>query len=593
MHNKVSLEKINDTKGTLKRIWLYLRKYKLELFLVVLFIVLSITFNTISSLLLIPIIDDYITPMIVANDISIYVNGLIRQLIYLIGCAFLSSLAGYLQYKTMVKIAQYIVKDMRKDLFDKLSLLPLKYYDTHPHGDLMSSITNDLDNVSTALNNSIDQIISAMLNLIVTLVVMLSINVSLTIISIVSIPLLLVVSGIIMKLTKKQFAKQQESLANLNGYIEEYISGQKVIKAFNKEEDVLNSFNEYNENLKKEGFKAQAYGSIVMPIMGSLNNISLAFTYIFAGIMAINGKITIGEITTFTKFARQFTQPINEISQQVSIIQSGLAGAERVFAIIDEEQEFIEDLDKPSLANVKGKVEFKDVSFGYEKELILKNINLEVEPGQTVAIVGPTGAGKTTIINLLTRFYDVDSGEILIDGKNIKDVNIYSLRDNLGIVLQDTVLFSESVNDNIKFGKLDATDEEIKQAAKLANADSFIMKLPQRYETLLNEDTSNISIGQKQLINIARVILNDPKILILDEATSNVDTRTEVKIQQAMDMLLKDRTSFVIAHRLSTIRNADKIVVINEGMISEMGTHDELINKKGIYYQMYTGMFNE
>ena len=591
MHNKLTLDKVKDSKGTIRRVWKYLKKYKFILFLVFLFIVLHITFNTISSLLLTPIIDDYISPMIVSSDPSIYVGGLIRQIIYLVSCAILASLSSFLQYKLMIKVAQYTVRDMRKDLFDRLSILPIKYYDTHTHGDLMSSITNDLDNVSAALNNSIDQIVSAVLNLIITLVVMFSINATLSLISIISVPVLSLVSFLIVRLTKKHFAKQQESLANLNGYIEEYISGQKVIKAFNKEEDVLSNFDKYNENLKVDGFKAQAYGSIVMPVMGSLNNISIAITYICAGIMAIRGRISVGKITTFVKFARQFTQPINEISQQASVIQSGLAGAERVFAIIDEVREFEDSLDKSNLDNVIGNVEFRNVNFGYGDELVLKDINLSVNKGDTIAIVGPTGAGKTTIINLLTRFYDVNSGEILIDGKNIKDVNFYSLRDNLGIVLQDTVLFSQSVKDNIKFGKLDATDEEVVNAAKLAGADSFIRKLPNKYDTLLNEDTSNISVGQRQLLNIARVILNNPKILILDEATSNVDTRTEVKVQQAMNKLLEGRTSFVIAHRLSTIRNADKIIVINDGRIVEVGNHEELLNKKGIYYKMYTGMF--
>lgn len=591
MHNKLTLERANDSKATIKRVWKYLKKYKFRLFLVFLFIILSITFNTISSLLLAPIIDNYITPMIGSADPSIYVFGLIRQIIYLISCAIFASLSSYLQYKSMIKVAQFTVRDMRQDLFNRLSILPVKYYDTHTHGDLMSSITNDLDNVSAALNNSIDQIVAAVLNLIITLIVMFNISGKLTLISIISVPLLSLVSFFIVRLTKKHFAKQQESLANLNGYIEEYISGQKVIKAFNKEEDVLNSFDKHNENLRVNGFKAQAYGSIVMPVMGSLNNISIAITYICAGIMAIKGRISVGKITSFVKFARQFTQPINEISQQASVIQSGLAGAERVFAIIDEDLEFSDSLDKPKLENVIGNVEFKNVNFGYDDEVVLKDINLKVNRGETIAIVGPTGAGKTTIINLLTRFYDVNSGEILIDGKNIKDVNFYSLRDNLGIVLQDTVLFSLSVKDNIKFGKLDATDEEVIKAAKLAGADSFIRKLPNKYDTLLNEDTSNISVGQRQLLNIARVILNDPKILILDEATSNVDTRTEVKVQQAMNKLLDGRTSFVIAHRLSTIRNADKIIVIDDGMIVEAGNHDELINKKGMYYKMYTGMF--
>lgn len=593
MHNKPTLEKSKDAKKTIKRIWTYLKKYKFKLLLVLLFIIISIAFNTISSLLLTPIIDNYITPLIKEYN-SVYLTLLIKQIILLVSCALVASFATYMQYKTMVKIAQNVVKDMRTDLYNKLILLPIKYFDTNKDGELMSRIINDIDNVSTCLNSSIDQIISAIINIIVTLVVMFTINVKLTFISVVSVPVLFMVSIFIMKLTNKHFEKQQKSLGELNGFIEEYISGQKVIKAFNKEEDVIDNFKIYNENLRKDGFKAQAYGAIVMPIMSSINNIATAIIAISSGIMAIKGKISIGSITSFNKFSRQFTNPINEIGQQVSVIEAGLAGAERVFEIIDEKIEFESSVNLPSIENVKGNITFKNVNFGYEdNKLILKNINLDVKQGEMIAIVGPTGAGKTTIINLLTRFYDTTSGDIFIDGKNIKDINYYSLRENLGIVLQDTVLFSESTLDNIKYGKLDATFDEVVNASKLANADSFITKLKDKYDTVLNEDITDISVGQRQLLNIARVILNNPKILILDEATSNVDTRTELKINEAMKQLLKGRTSFVIAHRLSTIREADRILVINDGMIVEEGNHKELLKKKGIYYKMYTGMFEE
>lgn len=593
MHNKPTLEKSKDAKKTIKRIWTYLKKYKFKLLLVLLFIIISIAFNTISSLLLTPIIDNYITPLIKEYN-SVYLTLLIKQIILLVSCALVASFATYMQYKTMVKIAQNVVKDMRTDLYNKLILLPIKYFDTNKDGELMSRIINDIDNVSTCLNSSIDQIISAIINIIVTLVVMFTINVKLTFISVISVPILFMVSIFIMKLTNKHFEKQQKSLGELNGFIEEYISGQKVIKAFNKEEDVIDNFKIYNENLRKDGFKAQAYGAIVMPIMSSINNIATAIIAISSGIMAIKGKISIGSITSFNKFSKQFTNPINEIGQQVSVIEAGLAGAERVFEIIDEKIEFESSVNLPSIENVKGNITFKNVNFGYEdNKLILKNINLDVKQGEMIAIVGPTGAGKTTIINLLTRFYDTTSGDIFIDGKNIKDINYYSLRENLGIVLQDTVLFSESTLDNIKYGKLDATFDEVVNASKLANADSFITKLKDKYDTVLNEDITDISVGQRQLLNIARVILNNPKILILDEATSNVDTRTELKINEAMKQLLKGRTSFVIAHRLSTIREADRILVINDGMIVEEGNHKELLKKKGIYYKMYTGMFEE
>ena len=370
--------------------------------------------------------------------------------------------------------------------------------------------------------------------------------------------------------------------------------GQKVVKAFNQEQYVKENFKQRNQNLRKEGFLAQAIAGVVMPTMGSLSNISTAITAIVAGIMAINGKISVGTIALYTRFSKEFSRPINEITNQFNVIQAGLAGAERCFEIMDEQPEFPENTDKPEIGEIKGHVELKNVCFGYdENKMILKDVNLEAKPGQTIAIVGPTGAGKTTIINLITRFYDVNSGEILIDGKNIKEISKESLREALGIVLQDTVMFNETVKENIRFGKLDATDEEIMEAAKLANAHSFIKRLPQGYDTILSDGAGNISKGQAQLLNIARVILNNPQILILDEATSNVDTRMEVKIQEAMNKLLEGRTSFVIAHRLSTIRNADKIIVVNDGQIKEQGTHEELITKKGIYYTMYTGIYEE
>lgn len=593
MHNDPSLEKIKDAKSTIKRIVKYLKKYKFKFMLVLLFIVAYITFNTLISLRLTPIIDNYIIPLIKDSSNKVLLSGLFKQILIFLIFVICAALAQYFQYYTMVKIAAYTVRDMRRDLFDKLIVLPIKYYDTHHSGELMSRITNDLDNVSTCLNSSIDQIVCAVLNVIVTLIVMISISPKLTLISVITIPVLMIASIIIMKLTTKHFEKQQKSLGDLNGYIEEYISGQKVIKAFNKEKDVISDFDKYNLNLRRDGFKAQAYGSVIMPVMMSLNNISIAIICIVSGIMAIKGKISIGKITSFNKFSRQLSDPINEISQQMSIIQSALAGAERVFEIMDEKKEFEGLSCNKKLTNVKGKISFENVNFGYDDKLVLKNFNLSVKPGETIAIVGPTGAGKTTIINLLTRFYDTNSGKILIDDKNIKDVSVHSLRNNLGIVLQDTVLFSMSVKDNLRFGKLNASDDEIVKACKYANADSFITKLPLKYDTILNEDVNNLSIGQKQLLNIARVILNNPKILILDEATSNVDTRTELKINEAMVRLMKGRTSFVIAHRLSTIRNADRIVVINDGRIIEIGNHSDLIKKHGVYFKMYTGMFEE
>lgn len=591
---KVNVDKAQNSKATLKRIMKYLEGHKKTLILVIIFIILYVACNTITSVMLMPIIDDYIVPMIQNPENADLKVAFIKMMVIYVVVVLFTTVFSYLQSKLMIKASQTAVADMRKDLFSKIEKLPIAYFDTHPKGELMSRIVNDLDNVSTALNTSVNQVISGILMIVTTLITMLVISPILALISILALPVMLFVVSKIAKLNKKQFIKNQESLAEVNSYIEEYVSGQKVIKAFNQEENVKENFKVKNQKLRKEGFLAQAVAGIVMPAMGSISNISTAITAIVSGIMAINGKISVGTIALYTRFSKEFSRPINEITNQFNVIQAGIAGAERCFQIIDETPEFPDNVGKPAIKEVKGHVELKHVYFGYEEgKPILKDINIEAKPGETIAIVGPTGAGKTTIINLLTRFYDVNQGEILIDGQNIKDVNKESLRESLGIVLQDTVMFNETVRENIRFGKLDATDEEVIEAAKLANAHSFIKRLPHGYDTILSDDAGNISKGQAQLLNIARVILNNPAILVLDEATSNVDTRMEVKIQEAMNKLLEGRTSFVIAHRLSTIRNADKILVVNAGQIVEQGSHEELIAKKGIYYTMYTGIFEE
>ena len=591
---KVNLDKAQDVKGTVKRLMKYIEAHKKGLILVIVCIIFYVVLNLLSSVLIQPIIDDYLIPMMQYPEKTEYRSGFIKMLGGYVVICILIAVFSYFQSKIMVNIAQKAVKDMRKDLFEKIEKLPIKYFDTHPYGELMSRIINDIDNISTALNTSVNQIISGLLTLVGTLIVMIIVSPILALISVLALPIMVFIVAKIAKVNKKQFIRQQEALADVNGYIEEYVSGQKVIKAFNKEEDVKKNFDIKNGKLRKEGFLAQAIAGIVMPVMGGISNVSTAITALVAGILAIQGKISIGTIAIYTKFSKEFSRPISEITNQFNLIQAGIAGAERMFEIIDEEIEFPENVGKPNIGSVKGHVELKNVFFGYEKETpILKDINIEAKPGETVAIVGPTGAGKTTIINLLTRFYDVNKGEILIDGKNIQEVNIDALRNALGIVLQDTVMFNETVRENIRYGKLDATDEEIEEAAKLANAHSFIKRLPNGYNTILSEDAGNISKGQAQLLNIARVILNNPQILVLDEATSNVDTRMEVKIQEAMNLLLKGRTSFVIAHRLSTIVNADKILVVNNGMIVEAGSHEELMKQKGIYYGMYTGIFEE
>ena len=588
----VNLDKAKDSKKTLKRLFKYLNKFKFLLGIVVIFVILSVILDLASSVILQPIIDDYIMPLVQNPTSQELKAGCIRMIMILVGISVGAAFTTFVYNKIMIKVSQLTVKSIRKDVFAKVQKLPIKYFDTNSYGDLMSRIVNDIDNIMVALNTSVTQIISGVLMLVGTLVTMFVISPLLAMISIVALPFMLLVVSKIAKYNKKQFIKQQEALADVNGFIEEYISGQKVIKAFNKETDVKDIFDVKNTNLRKNGFIAQSVAGVVMPIMGSFSNITSALTVVVGGILCINGKMSVGTITLYSKFAKQFSRPITEISNQFNVIQAGIAGAERIFEILDEEIEVPGNENMPEIGNVKGHVEFKNVYFGYtERKNVLKNINIEAKPGETIALVGPTGAGKTTTINLLARFYDVNKGEVLIDGKNVKDIEKDSLRNSLGIVLQDTVLFNESVMENIRYGKLDATDEEVIEAAKLADAHSFIKRLPEGYQTILNEDASNISKGQAQLINIARVILNNPEILVLDEATSNVDTRMEVKIQKAMNKLLDGRTSFVIAHRLSTIINSDKILVLNNGEIIEQGNHEELILKKGVYYRMYTGIF--
>ncbi|MBR3697037.1 MAG: ABC transporter ATP-binding protein [Clostridia bacterium] len=590
----VNLDKAKDSKGTIKRLLSYLKGSKKELIIVYFFILLFVVLSLAQSVILQPIIDDYIVPLLKNPEIVEYKIGCLRMISVLIIIAISTAICSYIQSKIMIEVSQNTVKTLRDEVFVKLEKLPIKYFDTHPNGELMSRIVNDIDNISISLNTSINQMISGLLTLIATLAIMIIISPVLSVISLLSLPIMLIVVRKIAQINKSQFIKGQEALAKVDGFIEEYVSGQKVIKAFNKEDDVQNNFNNRNQNLRKNGFMAQTVAGIVMPIMGNIGNITTAITTVVAGIFCIRGKISLGTIAIFSKFSREYSRPIIEITNQFNVIQSSIAGAERIFEILDETEEYPGNKQKPKIEKIKGHVQLKDVYFEYEdNKPVLKDINIEAKPGETIALVGPTGAGKTTTINLLTRFYDVTNGEILIDGKNIKEVEKDSLRNSLGIVLQDTVLFSGSVKDNIRYGKLDATDEEIINAAKLADAHSFIKRLPNGYDTIISEDAGNISKGQAQLINIARVILNDPQILVLDEATSNVDTRMEVKIQNAMNKLLEGRTSFVIAHRLSTIVNSDKILVINNGEIVEQGNHNELIAKKGIYFRMYTGVFEE
>ncbi|MGB4690998.1 MAG: ABC transporter ATP-binding protein, partial [Atribacterales bacterium] len=569
-HDAVYVVKPRDAKNTLKRLWWYLSEHKIRLFLVLFLVAITSVLTLVGPYLIGKAIDNYIIP----RDF----NGLFRLLILMAAIYVLMSLFTWLQSRTMINVAQLTIRNMRKDAFDKLQILPVSFFDARPRGDIMSRLTNDIDLINNALSSSLTQIFSSIITLIGTVILMLWLSPLLTGVSMITVPIMLITTNIVTRHTRRYFSEQQRVLGMLNGFAEENISGQKVVKAFVREAKEIERFEVTNQELKNVGIKAQIYSGIMGPLMNVLNNIGFAIVALSGGWLAVKQIITIGTIAAFINYTRQFTRPLNELANQINTIQSAIASAERLFEIMDEPPEPPDPPDAIELKSVKGDVEFRNVSFSYKSdEAVLKNISFHAHPGQTIALVGPTGAGKTSIINLLARFYDPDSGDIFIDGYNIQKITRKSLRSSLGIVLQDTYLFSESVKDNIRYGRLDATDEEVKAAARLANAEQFILNLPQGYDTILSEDGGDLSQGQRQLLAIARAILADPAILILDEATSSVDTRTEQHIQEAMYKLMKGRTSFVIAHRLSTIRKADMILVIDDGEIIERGNHVQLL----------------
>lgn len=573
-----------DANKTMRRLWSYLNNQKKMLIATFMMVALSSVFQLTGPFLIGRAIDKYIIP----KDF----NGLFNIVMIMILVYALGALSTLLQNYIMVGISQETVRNLRQDLFHKLQSLPLSFFDSRPHGELMSRLTNDVDNVNNTLNQSITSIFSSFLTFAGTLCMMLYLSPLLTVITMVIIPAMFFITRKISGRTRKLFKEQQEALGNINGFIEETISGQKVVKVFNREEKGICEFEKYNKTLKKVGIKAQIFSGTIGPTMNLLNNTGFALVAGAGGWLGVKGIISVGVIASFTNYVKQFTRPLNELANQYNMIQSAIAGAERVFEVLDEEPEPRDEATAVELKNIIGEVKFEDVHFSYKKDNpILKDVNVNVKPGQTIALVGPTGAGKTTIVNLLTRFYDLDKGAILVDGHDIRKVKRNSLRSSLGIVLQDTYLFSDTVRENIRYGRLDATDEEVEQAARMANAEQFILRLPDGYDTVLSEDGGNLSQGQRQLLSIARAILADPAILILDEATSSVDTRTELHIQEAMLNLMKGRTSFVIAHRLSTIREADLILVINGGEIIERGNHEELLAEKGFYYNLYNSQF--
>lgn len=589
-------EKAKDFKGTLKRLLAYLKPQRLKLLIVVLAAFFSTVFTVITPVVIgwaITSLYEDVKRSIQGATALVIDFGNIGKIILLLGILYiLSSLFSYIQQVLMASVTQNTVYDLRKDINGKLSRLPLKYFDSRTHGEILSRVTNDIDNISGTLQQSITQLITSVLTLVGVIIMMLLISPVMTLILIVTLPLSIFVTKNIARKSQLFFADQQRAVGNLNGHVEEMYTGHKVVKAFGYEERSINKFNEINESLYDSGWKAQFVSGIIMPLMNFVSNIGYVFVCVVGGIFVTRGIITLGNIQAFIQYARQFTQPIVQVANIANIIQSTIASAERVFEVVDEEEEVMDSGQAAIIENPQGNVKFDHVEFGYDKDKILmKDMSIDVKKGQTIAIVGPTGAGKTTLVNLLMRFYEISKGSITVDGVNITDLKREDLRSMFGMVLQDTWLFNGTIKENIAYGNKDASETEIISAAKAARVDKFIRTLPDGYDTILNEEASNISQGQKQLITIARAILANPVVLILDEATSSVDTRTEIYIQRAMEELMKNRTSFVIAHRLSTIKDADMILVMKDGDIIETGTHDQLIEQAGFYEDLYNSQF--
>ena len=593
--NNPIADKPKDFKGTVKKLIKMLSDYKVALIIVFVFAIGSTIFAIVG-------------PKILGNATTELFNGLVSKvggglgidfdkigsiLIFLLSLYVISALFSYIQGFIMNSVTWKFTYKIRKQISEKIHRMPMKYFDKKQHGEVLSIITNDVDTLSMSLNQSATQVITSVVTLVGILAMMFSINVTMTIVSLLILPIAVVLIGFITSKSQKHFKRQQDYLGHVNGEIEEMFSGYNVVKAFNAEKKMVKSFEKDNDELYKAGWKSQFLSGLMHPIMNFVSNLGYVAIAIIGGIMAINGKITVGNIQSFIQYNKQFTQPISQFAQIANMLQSMVAAAERIFGFLEEEEEEFGE-NKLHLDNIKGSVEFKDVHFGYnEEQTVINDFSAKIKAGQKVAIVGPTGAGKTTIVKLLMRFYNVNSGEILIDSHNINEFDRSELRKVFGMVLQDTWLFTGSIMENLRYGKLDATDDEVIAAAKTANVHHYIQTLPEGYNMVLNEETSNISGGQKQLLTIARAILADPKVLILDEATSSVDTRTEILIQEAMDRLMKGRTSFIIAHRLSTIRDADMILVMNEGDIVEQGNHEELLAKNGFYANLYNSQFEK
>ena len=589
-------EKAKDFSGSMKKLLNYMKRYKIRFFLMLVFAVASTVFSIWGPTILGDATTEIFKGLVekVNGTGSIDFGKVSQILIFLGGLYLLSACLNFIQGFIMTGISNDVSYSLRKDISEKINRMPMKYFESRTTGEVLSRVTNDIDTLQQSLNQSVTQLITSVATLVGVFIMMLRISVLMTVLAVLILPVSMLIIGQVMKHSQKYFQQQQAFLGNVNGQVEEIYGGHNIVKVFNKEETVTKTFRETNEKLYQSAWKSQFLSGMMMPVMQFVGNLGYVMVALVGGWQVINGAIEVGQIQSFIQYIKSFTQPVQQIAQVTNMLQSTAAASERVFEFLEEEEEDQIVENPVKLKNPEGEVRFEHISFGYDPDqIIIHDFSAEVHPGQKVAIVGPTGAGKTTLVKLLMRFYDVNSGSIKVDGHNVRDFNRADLRELFGMVLQDTWLFNGTIMENIRYGKLDATDEEVIEAAKAAHADIFIRTLPGGYQMVLNEETSNISQGQKQLLTIARAILADNPILILDEATSSVDTRTEIRIQKAMDHLMKGRTSFVIAHRLSTIRDADLILVLKDGNIIEQGSHEELMAKKGFYADLYNSQFTK
>ncbi len=590
------VQKARNFRATFKRLLGYFMPQKYRLLVVLVAAVIGTVFNIVGPKILglatTKLFEGLLLRIRGVPGAAVDFNYIRNILLFLLGLYIISALFQYMQQYVMAGVAQKMVYTLRKQVEEKFERLPLKFYDGRPHGEILSRAVNDMDNISSTLQQSLTQLITSVVTIIGVVVIMLTISPLLTLVVAITLPLSVLVTTVIAKRSQTYFAQQQRALGELNGHVEEMYTGHKIVKAFGHESRSIDKFNEFNEKYYNAGWRAQFVSGMIMPLMMSIGNLGYVFVAVIGGIMVTQGTISIGDVQAFIQYARQFTMPITQLANITNIIQSTIASAERVFELLDEPEEIPEAADAQVIAFPQGEVQFQHVKFGYKEDVpLIEDMNIAVEEGQTIAIVGPTGAGKTTLVNLLMRFYDVNGGKILVDGVDITQLERGNLRRMFGMVLQDTWLFNGTIRENIAYGREGASEEEIIQAAKAAQADHFVRTLPESYNTVLNQEATNLSQGQKQLLTIARAFLADPIILILDEATSSVDTRTEILIQKAMSELMKGRTSFVIAHRLSTIRDADLILVMNHGSIIEQGTHQQLLAQNGFYADLYNSQF--